>query len=136
MTAIRGLAEIVLLVENVDRSLAFYRDELGLAVISPPDLKGPVFLQAGPQAGQQAGPVPQQIVLVPRPPNAPPAAQGLARNVHHIGLEIAREDYAAEEARLRALGHAIRHGEHPFLQVQAFYLDDPDGNEIELVCGK
>ena len=35
MTASRGLAEIVLLVKDAERSLRFYRDVLGLTVISP-----------------------------------------------------------------------------------------------------
>src|SRR5207248_6867901 len=29
-------------------------------------------------------------------------------------------------------GFEIRGGEHPFMPVEAFYLDDPDGNEIEI----
>jgi catechol-2,3-dioxygenase len=30
------------------------------------------------------------------------------------------------------LGFAIRGGEHSFMPIDAFYLDDPDGNEIEI----
>jgi len=61
MTSIRGLVEVVLVVEDIDRSVAFYRDTLRLEPISPPEL--PVkFLRIGPQ---RAG-VPQQVVLIPR----------------------------------------------------------------------
>jgi catechol-2,3-dioxygenase len=28
----------------------------------------------------------------------------------------------------------IRGGQHPFLPVDAFYLDDPDGNEVEIAA--
>ncbi|MEA2641367.1 MAG: hypothetical protein QOF51_2761, partial [Chloroflexota bacterium] len=122
MAAVRGLAEIVLIVGDVDRSLQFYRDVLGLTVISPAAMKGPVFLQAGQPA---PGAVPQQIVLVPRPPDAPAPSSRMARGVHHIGLEIGREDFEREQERLRELGYELRRGEHPFLPVQAFYLDDP-----------
>ena len=137
MAAIQGLVEIVLVVEDVDRSLAFYRDLLGLAVISPPELPA-VFLRVG-----EEGPgVPQQIVLVPRsagsgqarPPEAVRAASSKAgRVLHHIGLEVAPDRYDAERARLAAAGLDVRDGTHPFLPVEAFYVDDPDGNEVELV---
>jgi catechol 2,3-dioxygenase-like lactoylglutathione lyase family enzyme len=126
MTRIRGLVEVVLVVEDIDRSVEFYCDALGLETISPPEL--PVkFLRVGlPRTG-----VPQQIVLIPR---HLAAEQPLARTraLHHIGLEVAPEDYLSERERLSALGFEIRGGEHPFMPVDAFYLDDPDGNEIEI----
>ena len=133
MGAIVGLAEIVLIVGDIEQSLHFYRDTLGLGVISPSTLKGPVFLQAGSGGGS----VPQQIVLVPRPANVEPAAAPrMGRALHHIGLQVAPGDYEAEEARLESLGFELRHGEHPFLPVRAFYLDDPDGNEVEIVSAR
>lgn len=125
-----GLAEIVLMVQDVERSQRFYCDVLGLKVISP-DLGGPVFLQAG----EAAAGVPNQIVLVPRPPEAPafPAERPL-RNFHHLGLEIARGSLEEAQRRLEELGITVRTGEHPFLPVVAIYIDDPDGNEVELVA--
>lgn len=126
--AIRGLIEIVLVVEDIERSLAFYRDTLGLETISPAAV--PVkFLRIG--AARDG--VPQQVVLIPRPMAA---EQPLARSkrLHHIGLEVAPEDFAAERERLASLGFEIRGGTHPFLPVDAFYLDDPDGNEIEIAA--
>jgi len=126
MTSIRGLVEVVLVVEDIDRSMAFYRDTLGLEPISPPEL--PVkFLRIGPQ---RMG-VPQQIVLIPR---HIAADQPLVRTraLHHIGLEVAPEDYDREQQRLVELGFELRGGQHPFMPVDAFYLDDPDGNEIEI----
>src|SRR5256885_13247303 len=111
MPGIRGLAEIVLMVRDVESSLRFYRDTLGLTVISPSTMKGPVFLRAG-EGG--AG-VPQQIVLAPLPAGAPePAQNRLQRGVHHIGLEVAQSDFDAERARLEGLGFTLRTGEHPF----------------------
>jgi len=125
-TRIRGLVEVVLVVEDIDRSVAFYRDTLGLVPISPPEL--PVkFLRIGPQGMG----VPQQVVLIPR---RLAAEQPLVRTraLHHIGLEVAPEDFLSERERLTGLGFEIRGGEHPFMPVDAFYLDDPDGNEIEI----
>ena len=129
MSDIRGLAEVVLVVQDLERSVAFYRDLLGLTVISPPGLPA-VFLRVG---EERAG-VPQQIVLVPRGTDAAGAAASKAdRVLHHIGLEVAPDRYDAERQRLAAAGLEVRGGGHPFLPVEAFYIDDPDGNEVELV---
>ena len=129
MTGIRGLAEVVLVVQDLERSLAFYRDLLGLTVISPPTLPA-VFLRVG----EEREGVPQQIVLVPRGAGAArEAADTTERVLHHIGLEVAPDRYDAERARLAAAGLNVRDGAHPFLAVEAFYVDDPDGNEVELV---
>jgi catechol 2,3-dioxygenase-like lactoylglutathione lyase family enzyme len=123
---IRGLVELVLVVEDIDQSVAFYRDTLELEVISPPELAVKFLRVGAPRAG-----VPQQVVLIPR---HLAADQPLPRSraLHHIGLEVAAEDYQRERERLAGLGYELRGGRHPFLPVDAFYLDDPDGNEIEI----
>jgi lactoylglutathione lyase len=124
---IRGIAEIVLNVHDMQRSLAFYRDLLGLEVISPPDLPN-VFLRVGPG---QAG-IPQMIVLVPLPDDAQEFAK--PRTLHHLALEVATEDFDAIEAHLRANGFEPRGGRHPVVPSWTLYIDDPDGNEVEIIC--
>lgn len=126
VSTIRGLVEVVLVVEDMERSLGFYRDTLGLETISPAEL--PVkFLRIG---AERPG-VPQQIVLIPRS-MASDAPMPPSRRLHHIGLEVDPSDYESERARLAGLGFEIRSGQHPLMPVEAFYLDDPDGNEIEI----
>ena len=133
MPEIRGLTEVVIWVHNMEESLHFYRDLLGLTVMSPPDFRGAVFLQAG----QPADRVPQQIVLVPLPQGAPAfPGERTQRPLHHIGIEVAPEEFDAESDRLRSLGLEVRFGEHPFLAVKGMYVDDPDGNEVELIASK
>jgi catechol 2,3-dioxygenase-like lactoylglutathione lyase family enzyme len=130
MGALRSLVEVVFVVDDLERSLAFYRDLLGLTVFSPPEV--PVaFLRIG----EPGDGIPQQIVLIPRHltgTSTPPRADG--RSLHHIGIEVAPEDFERERERLTAAGITLRTGEHPFLPVDAFYLDDPDGNEVEIAC--
>jgi catechol 2,3-dioxygenase len=122
----------VLFVDDMQRSLAFYRDLLGLTVISPPGTPA-TFLKIGSAAGR----VPQQIVLVPRPAGVQRAATSKPqRDLHHIGLEVSAEHFESERARLQAAGYEIRGGQHPFLSVEAFYLDDPDGHEVEIVAAR
>lgn len=126
MTLIKGIAEIVLNVHDVEKSLAFYRDILGLNVIGRP---GPVFLQAGDPAVS----VPQMVVLVPLPPDS--GAFDAPRTLHHLALELAPEDFEAQQAKLRDLGFEIRTGQHPVIPSRTMYVDDPDGNEVEFICG-
>jgi len=131
LSAISGLAEVVLLVKEMERSVHFYRDVLGFKVISPSGTPA-TFLQVG---EDRAG-VPLQVVLVPLPagaPAVPPKGQG---NLHHLGLEVPFPALATEKTRLEGLGLEVRTGTHPFLTVEAIYVDDPDGNEIELVARK
>ena len=113
MSVISSLVEVVLVVEDLERSLRFYRDTLGLELISPPGAPA-AFLRIGaPRSG-----LPQQIVLVPRAAEVP-APSG--RRLHHIGLGVAAQAYAPERDRLESLGYVVRGGEHPFLPVDAFY---------------
>jgi catechol 2,3-dioxygenase len=127
MSAIRGISEIVMWVHSMTDSLEFYQGTLGLAVISPPEMRSPVFLQAG-----SGGGVPQMIVLVELPAGSP--AFAAPRILHHLALEVAPEAFDAEKARLTDLGFSIRAGKHPVIPSRTMYVSDPDGNEVELIC--
>jgi catechol-2,3-dioxygenase len=126
MTTIKGIAEIVLNVHDLPASLKFYQDVLGLEIIGRP---GPVFLRAGSPAVS----VPQMVVLVPLPAASEDFAK--PRTLHHLALELAPADFDAEEARLKMLGYQIRYGQHPVIPSRTMYVDDPDGNEVEFICG-
>jgi catechol 2,3-dioxygenase-like lactoylglutathione lyase family enzyme len=119
VTTIRGLAEVVLWVHDLPASVAFYRDLLGLPVISPPERTNPIFLQAGPGA---AG-IPAMVVLVQLPPDAPPFSQ--PRTLHHLALEVAAADFDALNEHLVASGRQPRTGQHPVIPSRTMYIDDP-----------
>ena len=133
MAKIRGLTEVVISVHDMEKSLNFYRDILGLMVMSPPDFRGAVFLRVS----QETDIVPQQLVLVPLPEGTDAfPTERVRRPLHHLGIEVAREDFESERERLQGLGFDVRLGEHPFLPLKGMYLDDPDGNEVELIAMK
>ncbi len=103
--AIRGLAEVVIWGHNMEKALGFYRDVLGLQPMFPPDGRGAVFLKAGDPAID----CPQQVVLVPLPAGADAFAKEKAkRTLHHLGLEIAAEEFESERQRLQSLGYEVR----------------------------
>jgi catechol-2,3-dioxygenase len=128
MAAVRGVAEIVLAVHDIERATAFYRDVLGLRLMAAPEGVKPVFLAAG----ADEAPIPQMVVLVPLTPGTPAFAP--PRTLHHLALELSAEDFDAEATRLTALGYTLRTGRHPVVPSRTMYLDDPEGNEVELIC--
>src|SRR5215211_5900436 len=77
MKYVVGISEIVLWVGDKAKSVAFYRDLLGLEVISPAHLPN-VFLKVG---EGHAG-IPQMIVLVPKP--AEVLARPSGNQLHHL----------------------------------------------------
>lgn len=127
MQHVVGIAEIVLWTADKQRALAFYRDLLGLEVISPPTLPN-VFLKV---SEGQAG-IPQMIVLVPKSEEIKAKPSGYQLN--HLAFELAPEDFDTQHALLVAAGHQPRPGKHPVFASRTMYVDDPDGNEVEFIC--
>lgn len=128
MGKVKGIAEIVLWVSDIQKSLGFYRDVLGLDLISPPANTSPIFLQAG---EGHAG-IPEMIVLVQQPDDATRPAKPNA--LHHLALEVSPADFDNESQRISDLGYALRTGQHPVISSRTMYVDDPDGNEVEIIC--
>ena len=127
MAHVVGIAEIVLWTADKARALGFYRDLLGLPVISPPALPN-VFLKAG---DGHAG-IPQMIVLVPK--SEAVKAQPSGFQLHHLAFELPAEHFDAQYARFVEAGLQPRGGKHPVLASRTMYVDDPDGNEVEFIC--
>jgi len=127
MKHIVGISEIVLWTNDKARALNFYRDLLGLEVISPPTLPN-VFLKAG---EGNAG-IPQMIVLVPKTEEIKARPSGYQLN--HMAFELPVDEFDAQHAAFVAAGYQPRDGKHPVLASRTMYIDDPDGNEVEFIC--
>ena len=128
--SVAGLAEVVLWVRDMEKGLHFYRDLLGLEVISPPQIPNK-FLRAG---GGAAG-VPEMIVLIPHPdPEIEFPREKPKRVLHHLAFRVEGAEYENLKALLVADGIEVRSGIHPVLKgVRTFYVDDPEGNEVECI---
>jgi len=124
--AVQGIDHIVLRVQRLERSLAFYRDVLGCPIEREQAELGLTQLRAGRSL----------IDLVtldgPLGAGAPP---GAGRNLEHFCLTVAPFEEAAVVAWLRARGVVVqepgsRYGAQG--EGRSFYIEDPDGNRVEL----
>ena len=120
------VGHVHLRVADLDRALAFYRDALGLTVTADARAAGlpMAFLAAGDyhhhiglNAFESAGATPP-----------PPGHTGL---YHTAFVYPDRRELGRAVARLLAHGVAIDHGTDHGGTV-SIYLDDPDGNGVEL----
>ena len=54
--------------------------------------------------------------------------------IDHIAFEIPLADFADEKKRLEALGLQVETAEHTWVHWRSLYVNDPEGNQVELVC--
>ena len=127
--AVRGLGEIALRVADLDRMQAFYQGVIGLELLQRFP-RSAFFRIADGVAGHT-----QILALFDRATE--PGYQGLSSahtTVDHLAFAIALEDFAAEKARLEAAGLRVDTAEHAWVHWRSLYVDDPEGNRVELVC--
>ena len=126
--AVTGLAEVVLNVRDIEKALEFYRDLLSLEVISGPERKSPVFLRAG----SASEGLPAMVVLVQLPGDSGEFTK--PRVLHHLALSVPAASFDETVTELQSRGHEVRFGQHPVVPSKTMYVNDPDGNEIELIA--
>lgn len=124
----RGISELVLIVDDVPRSAAFYRDVVGLLPATPPTPEWAWFWAASPGRAPYLALHKGPLLFEEHSPHPPGVRFGHA----HFALELAAADLPAGLARLRAAAVAI-HGPVRFewMRASSWYFYDPDGNLVE-----
>ena len=118
-TLIDHIARVDLRVQDIDRSLAFYRDVVGLEVAERSDESASLRAPGGPEMLRLSS------AGVTGP--ADPSATGL----YHTAIRFpSRAALGDALARLVEAGLRIGAGDHGVSE--ALYIDDPDGNGVEL----
>lgn len=113
------IARVDLRVRDVARALQFYRDVVGLEVVDEDETHA-TLRSAG-------GPVFLTLDSTGVTSMADPSATGL---FHHAIRFPTRHSLGDALARLAEAGYSIGAGDH--LVSEALYIDDPDGNGVEL----
>jgi catechol 2,3-dioxygenase-like lactoylglutathione lyase family enzyme len=126
---IKGLGEIALRVENLDRMQHFYEQVIGLRLLKRFD--GAAFFKI---ADGHAGHA-QVLALFDRAGQADFTGLNPATTtVDHFAFEIDVADFESERARLAGLGLTLETAEHGWVHWRSLYLRDPEENQVELVC--
>jgi catechol 2,3-dioxygenase len=123
---IRELGHIVLQVTDLDRSIRFYRDTLGLPLVSQgkPRDQRIVFFSLGAKH--------HDLALIELAPGAQGQDQTRA-GVMHIAFKIGDDIELLKEAKERMVAAGVpvvRTTEH--MTTYSLYLSDPDGITVEL----
>jgi catechol 2,3-dioxygenase-like lactoylglutathione lyase family enzyme len=116
---VTGVSELVLEVVDLEASERFYSEVLGLPVVERWPDRDAIWVMAGDRT--RIGLWKPQVGLM-----------GGRGGLHvHFAMHIAEADYEAAVKRLRDLGQRVE--EMDFGDSgRAAYLDDPDGNVVEL----
>ena len=124
----RALGEIAIRTRNIEGMTAFYRDVLGLRVLSRRDDRGIVFFRlADGFAGHTA------VLALFDEPDAEVAA-GARSSLHHLALALPRTEQDAAQAWLDRQKVPYRVEEFAWIGWRGVFVDDPDGNTVELVA--
>ncbi|WP_078119102.1 VOC family protein [Thiosocius teredinicola] len=121
---VRHLGHVVFYVRDLQRSLAFYRDLLGLKSL------GETF--NGRACMLTSGRTHHELLLL-EVGDAPAPPPGRRIGLYHVGWCIGDSDDALRDAKakLEAAGVAIEGMSDHWIS-HSLYLRDPDGNELEL----
>ena len=124
---IHELGHVVLFVKNLNRSAHFYREVLGFKAIETPErMRGAVMAFS-------SGRTHHELLLIEVGEGAPHPGNGRRAGLYHIGLKVGDrdEELVAAWEELKSHGVPVL-GTADHTVTHSLYLQDPDGNEIEI----
>ncbi len=130
---IKELGHLVLYVQDLERSAAFYRDVLGWRQIVPDATDGNPLPFPAVAFSAPSGRTHHELLLIEVGPDAEPLPAGRRVGLYHFGLKVGDSDDELREvlATLKE-NHVLIVGASDHTVTHSLYIQDPDGNEIEL----
>lgn len=126
MTVIE-LGHLVLYVRDIKISTAFYEDVLGWPVVAHIDLGGARAVAFS------AGRTHHELLLIEVGPDADAPPKGRRLGLYHFGVKVGDTDDDLRRILARLEDHDITIvGASDHTITHSLYIEDPDGNEIEL----
>ena len=127
---VKELGHIVLYVRDIERSAKFYGDVLGWRRLEMPG-GGP--LGRIPVALFSSGRTHHELLLIEVGEGAQPIPHGRRLGMYHFGLKVGDTDDELRAALRQCQEHGVRiAGMSDHTVSHSLYIEDPDGNEIEL----
>jgi catechol 2,3-dioxygenase len=121
---VKELGHIVLYVRDLERSRRFYGEVLGWKEVARLGRQGAMF---------SSGRTHHELLLLEVGPGATPIPPAPRVGMYHFGLKIGETDEELREALDRLLEAGVKVvGTADHNVTHSLYIEDPDGNEIEL----
>ena len=126
---IKGLGEIALRVNDLDKMQKFYEEVIGLELMRR--LEKSAFFRI---AEGVEGHVQVLALFDRRDREGYTGIDSTKSTVDHIAFGISKSDYESEKKRLEDLGYEVRTAYHDWVKWRSLYVTDPEGNNVEMVC--
>jgi len=127
---VKELGHIVLYVADIDRSARFYGDVLGWRRLEMP---GGDSLGRMPVALFSSGRTHHELLLIEVGHDVQPLPRQRHLGLYHFGLKVGDSDDELRDALARCQEQGVRiAGSSDHTVTHSLYIEDPDGNEIEL----
>lgn len=123
-SAVKAIGEVALRVNNLERMKRFYQEVLGFEVLGEFPNAALLKIAAGYAGHTQVLGLFDRAVSVDQE----------RTTVDHIAFTIGLPDYDSERQRLETLGLNVEVKDHEWVNWRSLYFQDPEGNQIELVC--
>ena len=121
---VKELGHLVLYVSDLERSRRFYGDILGWKEVARMGNQGAMFSSGRTHHELLLLEVGSAATPIPRPPRL---------GMYHFGLKIGETDEELKEALEKLLSEGVKVvGTADHNVTHSLYIEDPDGNEIEL----
>lgn len=135
---VRALGEIAIRCTDMDAMERFYREVIGLSVLSERQGGITFFRIAEGYAGHTSVlalfATDARVRPGLHPTDGPRPATGLGSSLHHLALSLGWEEQEAAMAWYDRLGQPYRVEHFEWIGWRGIFTEDPEGNTVELVA--